>query len=193
TMSLSPDQQFMQQQQDRYDKLKRNVAIGCLVVCPLVALLPPRKLDWYTFGLGTAFVVSADHLTTQSTGKGLYQHLLWTPKLPGSELPTERAREVQRALKEKELREQGKDAMRELRREQEEKKQGVLQKLWMGDEKEGWKERRLQEERDALEQGKNYTDMILEQIWEVWNWDKKGADGKVREQAQGVKEGEERK
>jgi hypothetical protein len=48
-----------------------------------------------------------------------------------------------------------------------------LGRLWMGDETEGWKERRLEEEKKALEEGKGYTDMILEQIWDVWNWDKK--------------------
>lgn len=49
----------------------------------------------------------------------------------------------------------------------------LLGKIWMGDEEPGWKERRLEEERKALEEGKSYTDMIFEQIWEVWNWDKK--------------------
>lgn len=59
----------------------------------------------------------------------------------------------------------------------EKKERGVLGRLWMGGEEEGWKERRLEEERKALEEGKGYTDMILEQIWEVWNWDKKKGKG----------------
>jgi hypothetical protein len=60
----------------------------------------------------------------------------------------------------------------------------ILGRLWMGDEKEGWKERRLEEEKKALEEGKSYTDMIFEQIWEVWNWDKKkdGKDGEGRKE-----------
>ena len=53
------------------------------------------------------------------------------------------------------------------------KEKGLFGGLWMGDEEEGWKERRLEEERKALEEGKGYMDMIVEQIWDVWNWDKK--------------------
>ena len=36
----------------------------------------------------------------------------------------------------------------------------MAQKLWMGSEKEGWKERRLREEREKLAQGKGYADLI---------------------------------
>ena len=83
-----------------------------------------------------------------------------------TELPTERAREVQAKL-----REAREEERRKLGKEED---KGVLQKIWMGGETEGWKERRLEEERKAIEEGKSYTDMIYEQIWDVWNWDKKG-------------------
>lgn len=85
-------------------------------------------------------------------------------------MPTEKAQEMQRLLREE--REKGRRALGV------EEDKGVLGRLWMGDEKAGWKERRLEEERKALEEGKSYTDMIVEQIWDVWNWDKKkGGDG----------------
>lgn len=94
-------------------------------------------------------------------------------KSPVSSLPTEKARETSRILKEREeaerARRQGVEALGT-------EKKGLLGKLWMGEEEEGWKERRLEEERRALEEGKSYTDIILEQIWEVWNWDKKKGD-----------------
>jgi len=66
----------------------------------------------------------------------------------------------------------------------EKEEKGILGRLWMGGEEEGWKERRLEEERRALEDGKGYLDMIFEQVWDVWNWDKKkkgGEDGKKDE------------
>lgn len=88
------------------------------------------------------------------------------------DLPTDRAREVQaqlRAAREEERRKLGKGS---------EEDQGVLKKIWMGGETEGWRERRLEEEKQALEEGKSYTDMIYEQIWSVWNWDKKGKGGR---------------
>lgn len=48
----------------------------------------------------------------------------------------------------------------------------LSKKLWMGSESEGWKERRVREEREALEEGRGYAGLILDQIWEVWNWGK---------------------
>lgn len=100
-------------------------------------------------------------------------------------MPTEKAREMQRLIREE--REKG---LRGLDRngnggvlsgEGEGKNEGsVLSRIWMGDEKEGWKERRLEEERKALEEGKGYMDMIFEQIWDVWNWDKKKGEGENR-------------
>lgn len=57
-----------------------------------------------------------------------------------------------------------------LRMEDEEnKKRGLLTRVWMGDESEDWKQRRIEEDRKAIESGKGYGDIIMDQIWEVWN------------------------
>lgn len=45
---------------------------------------------------------------------------------------------------------------------------GLAKKIWMGEEKEGWKERRMREERRNVEQGKGVADVIVEQVKEVW-------------------------
>ena len=45
--------------------------------------------------------------------------------------------------------------------------------IWMGGETDGWKDRRLREERERLAKGEGYGDMIMDQIWEVWNWEKR--------------------
>ncbi|KNG45446.1 hypothetical protein TW65_07696 [Stemphylium lycopersici] len=161
---LPPEQRLALEQQQRYERITRNLAIGGLVMCPIIALLPPRKLDLYTFSLGIGFYLSADHLATLRTGRGLVQNL---SPLRTMELPTERARETQKILQEE--REKSKKALE--KKEGQEK--GILGKLWMGDEEEGWKEKRLEEEKKALEEGRGYGDLIFEQIWDVWNWDKK--------------------
>ncbi|OAL44604.1 hypothetical protein IQ07DRAFT_592277 [Pyrenochaeta sp. DS3sAY3a] len=160
---LSPEQRLALEQKASYDAMTRNVAIGGLIICPIIALLPPRKLDLYTFSLGIGFYLSADHLCTLRTGRGLVQQISM-PRF--MDLPTDKARETQRLLQEQ--REKGRKAL-----EKPSEERGILTKIWMGDETEGWKERRLEEEKKALEEGKTYTDMILEQIWDVWNWDKK--------------------
>lgn len=59
------EREYLQQQQ-RYDGLRYKVSVTLLVACPVLALLPPRKIDWYTFGLGSAWLycltdVSSDH------------------------------------------------------------------------------------------------------------------------------------
>jgi hypothetical protein len=52
----------------------------------------------------------------------------------------------------------------------------LWERLWMGGEKEDWKERRLEEERRALESGRGYGDLIMQQVKEVWKGEGKGAD-----------------
>lgn len=162
---LTPEQRIALDSQQRRTRIIRNVAIGGVVICPLIMLMPPRKLDVYTFSLGVGFYLSADHLCESYYGRGLVTQL--SPFRAVGELPTERAREVQAKL-----REARDEERRKLGKTDEDK--SVLQKIWMGGETEGWKERRLEEERKAIEEGKSYTDMIFEQIWDVWNWDKKG-------------------
>lgn len=165
-LPIPPEQRLALEQQARYQRIVRNLAIGGVVLCPIIAILPPRKLDLYTFTLGVGFYLSADHLCTLNTGRGLVQQ--FTP-MRAVDLPTERAKEMQKIIREE--REKGR------RLEGREEEKSVLGKLWMGDEKEGWKERRLEEERKAIEEGKGYMDMIFEQVWEVWNWDKKKGSG----------------
>lgn len=50
---------------------------------------------------------------------------------------------------------------------------GVVDRVWMGGESAGWKERRLREEQKAIEEGKGYSDLIMDHIWDVWNWGRK--------------------
>lgn len=42
--------------------------------------------------------------------------------------------------------------------------------------REAWKAKQKKEIQDDIEEGKGLGDMILDQIWEVWHWRKKGED-----------------
>ncbi|KAH7068223.1 hypothetical protein BKA63DRAFT_521366 [Paraphoma chrysanthemicola] len=177
---IPPEQRLALEQQARYNRFVRNLAIGGVVLCPLIIALPPRKLDLYTFTLGVGFYLSADHLCTEHTGRGLVQQ--FAPARPlasvGMDLPTEKAREMQAKIREE--REKGRRIDGVLSGEagqQQGEEKSIIGRLWMGEETEGWKERRLEEERRALEEGKGYWDIITEQIWDVWNWDKKKGSG----------------
>ena len=47
---------------------------------------------------------------------------------------------------------------------------GVLKKVWYGQEGEDWKVKRDRREKQALEEGRGYGGLIMDQIWEVWDW-----------------------
>ena len=52
------------------------------------------------------------------------------------------------------------------------KERGLVEKVWMGGEGDDWKEKRDQREKEAFEEGRGYGGLIMDQIWEVWNWGK---------------------
>jgi hypothetical protein len=134
----------------------RYIGIGLIIVCPMLILLPPRKLDGYTLSLALGTLGGVHLIQREGAAKRAQQEAL----LNG--FPTERAAQVHQMFKEKQQRE-GKRP----------EKRGLLERMWMGQETEGWKERRLQEEREALDDGRGYTGLIKDQIWEVWNQGKK--------------------
>lgn len=170
---LSPEQRLAAEQQARYARVTRNIAIGSLIFCPIIAALPPRKLDFWTYSLGVGFYLSADHLSEVYTGRGLLLRL-GTGLGFGPKPTADEPQEMQKVLKEE--REKGRKMLERTDGATEPERRGVmgaLRKLWMGDEQEGWKTRRMEEEKKALEEGKSYQDIILGQISDVVNWDKK--------------------
>ncbi|KAF8534269.1 hypothetical protein BDD12DRAFT_690880, partial [Trichophaea hybrida] len=50
-------------QQNEYYELQQRVALGVLIVAPILIALPPRKIDPYTFGLGVAWVFCLNEVT----------------------------------------------------------------------------------------------------------------------------------
>jgi len=147
------------QQQDQYRTLTRNLSFGLLILCPAIALLPPRKFDLYTFGLGGVWFASANHLAKDRTGRSILQRVSGSGRsLELRELPSDRADELQRQLRE--ARTQG------------------SQKVYMGGERDKWREERARREKEILERGEGYGDLITEQVWDVWNQGKKDNETK---------------
>jgi hypothetical protein len=170
-------------------KIIHNVALGALIVCPIIILLPPRKLDIYTLALVGGTFVGANQLTYESTGSSIVnRHMKWMQDVSARDLPP-KAVEMQVRLKaEKEYRlaqasqmVKGKEeregkVLQELARKKEEEKvkeekeRGLVEKIWMGSEGDDWKAKRAQREKEALAEGRGYGGLIIDQIWEVWNW-----------------------
>jgi len=168
-----------------FQSFLHNASLFMLVGAPILIALPPRKLDLYTFSLTGAFIASANHVVKERTGAGLlYQ-------LPGVRLPPA-AIEYQERMK---LREGGRRLLEEgqaqqdarpsvqeqvqkygLQHRQPEGLEKAAKDIWMGGEKDGWKQRRLAEEQKKLDEGEGYWDMIVDQVWEVWNQGKDKAE-----------------
>mgnify|MGYP001357363367 FL=1 len=58
------------------------------------------------------------------------------------------------------------------RKEAEDKERGLLEKGGMGGEGPDWKAKRDLKEKEALDEGRGYGGLIMDQIWEVWSWGK---------------------
>jgi hypothetical protein len=174
-----PQPDTASQRRADFEKFKNYTAYTFLIASPVLIALPPRKLDHLTVLLVGAFGFSANHVIREQTGRSIVERIesrIARPRIL-SDLPSERAQEVQmrlRAAREAQLREGGMpaDELEKWKALQKQQDQGIAQRVWLGGEKEGWMERRLQEEQKALEEGKGYGDLISDYVWDVWSWGK---------------------
>ncbi|KAI9640227.1 hypothetical protein NHQ30_011466 [Ciborinia camelliae] len=183
----------------RTTPLLHNASLAALIVCPIIMALPPRKMDVYTFALMTTTFIGGNHLAYEYTGVSMMARIQNRVNSFSSTELSEKAKETQKKIREareqKRMEESGKifgktfksqdegakgegvlEALEKrsagqptVEKVEEEGKEGVLEKIWLGGEGKNWKEKRDQKEKEALEAGKGYGDLIMEQIWEVWN------------------------
>lgn len=159
-----PQRQPTPNESDRYAKALHNTALCALVACPALILIPPRKLDFYTFSLGGATLFSANFLIREQTGRSVWQHISQprqqhVPMSYSSVPPTEQAN-LQRELQ---------TAENELQRIRQD---GASVTAQVQSQRDAWKAQREAEINEDVEDGKGFGDMIMDQIWEVWNWGK---------------------
>ncbi|KAK0635517.1 hypothetical protein B0T17DRAFT_503042 [Bombardia bombarda] len=173
-----------------------NAAIAAVILGPIALLLPGRgRGAWSvqnTIISGGTFW-AANQLAYDFSGKSIVARsnerwskmmapILTEGHLPEKARETKRLMELERARREAALPAEQRALVEDARKAREEMRErqdkGVLGKIWMGGEEEGWKERRLREEKEALESGKGYGDLIMEQIWDVWNQKGKEKGGK---------------
>ncbi|RAL59290.1 hypothetical protein DID88_007003 [Monilinia fructigena] len=177
----------------RTTPLLHNASLAALVVCPIVMLLPPRKMDVYTFALMTTTFIGGNHLAYEYTGVSMMNRIQNRITAFSNIELSEKAKETQRKIREaqekKRMEENGKfsakiiefqdqnakrgvlEALEKrstggsaVNKVEEERKESVLEKIWLGGEGKDWKEKRDQKEKEALEAGKGYGDLIMEQI-----------------------------
>ncbi|OLN84444.1 hypothetical protein CCHL11_08225 [Colletotrichum chlorophyti] len=167
--------------------LVHNTAIAATVICPLIMLLPPRKMDWRFFMLTTGLSASTNQLIYDWTGQSIYQRVQSRfARMFPTALP-EQAQRTKQLLREERMRREGltEEQMRAL----EYKKRNIAQRLWYGSEPEDWDAKRGAEHAKALAEGKGLGDLIVEQVSEVWG----GKSGEKKEEGDGEKKAEETK
>lgn len=203
----TPSSEIQAGREADYKRFKNYAAYTFLIGAPILIALPPRKLDPLTVLVLCSFGASANHIVGDRTGRSIIDRIdskISRIHNPMSSLPSERAQEIQerlRASRDAQIRQAENEKLSAQIKELSEKgdasvsaeieklkarqlaEQSVVQRVWMGAESEGWKERRLREEQEALAEGKGYGDLIQEHIWDVWTWG--GKDGKGGE---GVKD-----
>ncbi|KAJ4249505.1 hypothetical protein NW762_012362 [Fusarium torreyae] len=152
-----------------------NSALAGAVVLPLAMLLPPRKIDLRFFVLAGAWSLATNQLAYEYTGSSIYSRFgSRMGSMVGTDLP-EGAQRTQQLLREHREREAALKAKQEQQKEEE--KKGVaktLNDVWMGGEEKDWREKRAEEHRQKMEEGKGIGDIIMDQVADVWsgNWGK---------------------
>ncbi|CAG8977626.1 hypothetical protein HYALB_00012914 [Hymenoscyphus albidus] len=182
-------------------------SVACVVLCPLILALPPRKLDVYSIALVSSTFVGGNQLAHEYTGRSILTRIqeVGTPQSRRKELPISTQnnavdRGVASRLSENMEGGVGRDsngrnaqpfaeskkdlttrilAEVEAQKTKAEEAEGVLSQTR---QKSQWKQERDKREREALEEGKGYGDMISDQIWEVWNWGKDKTRGNTGEE-----------
>ncbi|KAK0779683.1 hypothetical protein LTR75_015271 [Friedmanniomyces endolithicus] len=168
----APHRQPTPSETDRYVRTFHNVALGALIACPVLALIPPRKLDFFTFGLVGTTAYSANYLTRERTGRSIWQHVGSEKAGPGATVTESVVSPTERANLDKELQ----YAKEEMQRLQVEGKLSAEPSHAARSAREAWKAQREKEIQDDLDVGKGFGEMIMDQISDVINWRKKRDD-----------------
>ncbi|KAG5983199.1 hypothetical protein E4U55_000540 [Claviceps digitariae] len=144
-----------------------NIALAGALVTPLVMLLPPRKMDIRFVVLAGTFSLATNHLAHEYTGQSIYSRFgNRVGSFFDSGLP-EGAKRTQQLLKEQKEREAAEK--QRLLAADKNKTAGLVKDIWMGGESEDWQEKRAEEHRQSLEEGKGLSGIIFDQIADVWN------------------------
>lgn len=152
-------------------------------VTPIVMLMPPRRMDARFMILSGAFSISTDQLLREYTGHGIYERFA---RRINSAMPSalpEKAQDTQRRLREERARieaalpEEERRALEEQRR-----KPTGLWGLFKADEGENWREKRLEEHRKGMEEGKGISDLIQDHMSEAFGKKKEGKDDEKKDE-----------
>ncbi|CAK7205437.1 hypothetical protein SEUCBS139899_008209 [Sporothrix eucalyptigena] len=151
--------------------LQHAVTLAAAVLAPIGMLLPPRRMGPRNLFLAAGTFFATSQLTYDYTGQSIYQRFRGRMKklaadqeqdLPPAALQRQAAMRAERERRR--LLQEGAQAEASPAKAQED---GALHRLWMGNEKEDWIKERARKEKETLESGGGYWDLIMNQIGEV--------------------------
>jgi hypothetical protein len=203
TPSSQPPSQSQSQdhlRQAQYNTIITCTSLGALLLCPLLIALPPRKFDFYTVLLISGTAVGGNQVLREYTGRGITDRVPTLRRLASdgdvdSRLRNERIGAIDERFGRRDSRtaigggvgaEQGPTtaavarAVREMKageRVHGEAPAGVGEEEEPRQRKADWKLQRDAREKEALEDGRGYGGLIVDQIWEVWNWGRETSSG----------------
>lgn len=181
-------------------QMVHRLAVGSVIIFPLIIALPPRKFDMYTMACIAGTLTAGNQLVKEYSGRSISawidEEFLAPPPPPVADEETlKKAREIlsqkgfqydtdsrggmTERLKTGTSSTANSKILEHLsQREAEEvaKLEAMLGIDHSKPKKAAWKVERDRREKEAFEQGKGYSDLILDQIWEVWNWKKDKPD-----------------
>lgn len=163
-----------------------NSAIGVAILGPIALLMPPRRMGLQAMLLSGGTFWATNVLAYDWTGESMTQRFdrrwqtMFSSGLPEKAKRTQELMRLERERREAMLPEAERKALQEAREKKEAASRGIVSKLWMGSEKEDWRQERARKEKETLENGEGYGTLIMDQVKEVFSGSKKteGEEGK---------------
>ena len=151
---------------------RHNVSLAAVIVCPILIALPPRKLDVYTISLLSGTFLGTNQLVREYTGQSIVTRVQQASFRQKAEAPS--IRDVKVEQKSQLAEKYNEPLLGRTNKALDERKGGVLDELQRREEertreKPQWKVERDMREKEAEEEGKGIGDLIIDQVWEVWN------------------------
>ncbi|CAK7245248.1 MAG: hypothetical protein STHCBS139747_006821 [Sporothrix thermara] len=152
--------------------LQHAVSLAAAVLAPIGMIIPPRRMGVRNLFLAAGTFFATSQLTYDYTGQSIYQRFQkrfrkfaedQDQDLPPAALQRQAAMRAERERRR--LLQAGAAATEANPAKAQE--DGALHRLWMGNEKEDWVKERARRERETLESGGGYWDLIMDQIGEV--------------------------
>lgn len=155
--------------------LQHAFTLAAAIVAPIGLALPPRRFGPRSLLLTAGAFLATSQLVYDYTGQSIYQRFQrrvnaftasQAQELPPAALQRQAAMRAERERRRQQL-DGSMAADGTSTASPNSSKDGTLQRIWMGNEKEDWVKERARREQETLESGGGYWDLIMNQIGEV--------------------------